>query len=425
MFCYRLFKCLFLLGVICSSVGICRAETIGDIFIAGNAKTDERILYQEMVIFPGDTVDIKKIEDSIQYIKNLNLFEKVIYRLEKKAASEQVDLYITVKERYFLFLLPHLKFDETGTQTGLRLKWNNVFGLNHTLSWQLIDTGSSFGVDEYRNLLDYTLPRIAFSTYQFILLLNKVIVVNDDPVSGPQKQVNDSYGFEILKWLKKQGASSGYFVGAGIASQTRDSTAILPTDSSKGSFQAVTYALRGGYEEIDEFLYNRDGYFVEYIFGFASEDIGAEQGGGFVSHQLEYRRYHSLDESTGRSVNVLLRVATATDDVLGEPAFYLGGNGTLRGYDKNSYRGNAVVNSSLEYLDVFDVDPHIRKVLFVDFGGIYPDYSDFDLSDFKVGAGAGIRIKAKKFINIDLRLDLAYGFDNDEFRLSFGSRHTF
>ena len=63
MFCYRSIKFLFLLGVISYSTGVCSAETIGNIFINGNAKTHEAILLQEMVIAAGDTVDLKKIEN--------------------------------------------------------------------------------------------------------------------------------------------------------------------------------------------------------------------------------------------------------------------------------------------------------------------------------------------------------------------------
>jgi len=418
-------KLLILLGLFGYSAGGYCVEHIGNIVIEGNDKTDQRVILQEMIIEEGDLVDIKRIEESVQHVMDLNLFRSVYYRLERQATSELIDLIITVRERYYLFLLPSIKVDnDNQIEYGMRLTWDNLFGLNHRLKWKLIDTGSSYGVDERRNEVDYTMPRVFFSTYQLTLIAHKNIQVNDDLIAGLQEQKNQHLGFDVLKWLKKKGKSAGYFLAGGVVDRLRSSAAILPTGISKGVHEAFVYQIRGGYDDVHEYKYNRDGYSVQYQLDVANDEQGSA-GPGFVKHTFDYKRYHSLDALTGRSLNVRLRIGSSNNDELGEPAFSLGGNTSMRGYKTEQFEGNSAVNANIEYLSTLYESSHLRKIYFLDIGDAFPRLTDMNISKLKYGAGVGLRWKAKDFVNINVRLDIGYGFETGEYRVAIGTRHTF
>ena len=161
------------------------AETIQEIRFEGNEITDPNILLQEMIVNVGDEVDIGRIETSVQHIMDLGLFETVDYRLEEDAATSDVILIISVIERYYLIPLPTARInDNNDLEYGVKLRWSNILGLNHTLNWKLLDKGSSRGVHEFSIKLDYAMPRIFFSRYAVTLLTETVV---NTPLSVPME----------------------------------------------------------------------------------------------------------------------------------------------------------------------------------------------------------------------------------------------
>jgi outer membrane protein insertion porin family len=68
------------------------------IYIEGNTKTKERVIRREMVLYPGETFDVTKLQRSIREVNILNYFSSVVPDVVPKS-DNQVDLYMKVEEK--------------------------------------------------------------------------------------------------------------------------------------------------------------------------------------------------------------------------------------------------------------------------------------------------------------------------------------
>lgn len=392
-------------------------DRIGAIRFQGNVVTQEETMLLEMDVHEGDVIDLQKIEQSVQQIMDLGIFVRVTYYLEKKDAGEDTDLVIVIVEPYYWYVLPTFKFnDNSELELGLRLRWNNLFGYNHRLVVTATDKGSAGGVNEYSSDIEYTFPRFLLSRFSLSLKAGRDQRLDNDNVLGDQREIRSTYAVGVRRWLNAKGISSGPYVGFGIGFQRQSNTSIDPLGESDGDFESIMYSISLGRDRRHKYEFQRGGDLLEYDLGLLT---------GVSQHTLTFRDYIILSENNVSNLNYLVSAGYANDDVLGNAAFSLGGNSTLRGYRKDAFHGNIMVRTSIEYLSKFNKSPLVRKVAFIDAGDVQDEIGGFRLSSLKVGAGAGIRWKARYFVNLDIRLDIAYGFDTDELRVVIGSRNTF
>ena len=86
---------------------------IGEIEVEGNKRTREHILYRELPFRPGDSISlpelVKGFEIARQQLMNTRLFNEVTVAL-KAFRGHIVDVSIVVKERWYLFPIPYVKF---------------------------------------------------------------------------------------------------------------------------------------------------------------------------------------------------------------------------------------------------------------------------------------------------------------------------
>jgi len=406
--------------IICLAIAPYQAnaeDIIGNIRFQGNEITKEETMLLEMSVHEGDEVNLQKIEQSVQQIMNLGIFEKVTYYLEKKDADQDTDLTIVVVEPYYWYVLPTFKFnDNSELEAGLRLRWNNLFGYNHRLVVKATDKGSAGGVNEYASDIEYTFPRFLLSRFSLSLKAEREQRLDNDNKLGDQIENRSTYTIGVRKWLNAKGISSGLFAGLGLGFQQQSNQAVNPLDKSDGDFDSITYSILLGRDRRQKYEFQRGGDLLEY---------GLSLLTGVAQQTLTFKNYNILSKKNVSNLNYLISAGYANDDVLGNAAFSLGGNSTLRGYQKDAFHGNVLFRGSVEYLSKFNKSPLVRKAVFIDAGDVQDDISGFKLSTVKVGAGAGIRWKARHFVNIDIRLDIAYGFETNEFRVVLGSRNTF
>jgi outer membrane protein assembly factor BamA len=248
---------------------------------------------------------------------------------------------------------------------------------------------------------------------------------DDDPVNGQQLQLSTRFGFDVLKWLGKQGVSHGLFAGGGIEYNLKkitslDSSLAIPEQRR----DAIIYASRIGYDGIEEYEFNRAGVFLQYKLEISRDDKPGFSA-PFVKYEIDYTHIHSIGDYPPSNFNYDIAIGSSNNDVLGDKAFSIGGNTNLRGYETAAYRGNAMLRVNTEYLSAFTDSPALRKVFFIDFGDTEEKLGDIKFSTLKFGAGAGIRWKVRRFVGLDIRMDLAYGFDSQEYRLGLGTHNTF
>lgn len=406
--------------------GFARAAVIEEIRFEGNEVTQEIVMLREMVVKPGDPADENKIKKSVQYIMNLGLFERVTYRTEAGKDADSIALVVTVIERYYIIPLPTAKLnDDNHLEYGAKLRWNNVWGMNHRLRWDLINKGPKLGVRQFTNNFEYLIPRPFSSRYELTMNLDFARDADDDPVNGEQLQLSTVFGFDILKWLGKDGVSQGLFAGGGITYAQKKITSLNSTPGVPELNQdAVIYSARIGYDGIEKYEFNRAGVFLQYKIDTSSDDRPGFSV-PFVRHEIDYTHIHSIGGYPPSNFNYDIAIGSADNDILGDKAFSIGGNTNLRGYKTGAYRGNAMFRVNMEYLSAFTDSPTLRKVFFIDFGDTEEKLGDIKFSTLKTGMGTGIRWKLRRFVDLDIRADIAYGFDTQEFRIGLGTHNTF
>lgn len=129
---------------------------VRSVTLAGNARTQDRIILREMAIRTGDTLRRSEIPKKVAWdqrkIWNTNLFISVdIVAVEDTTAPEgnrPVDLTVTMKERWYIFVVPIFELadrnlnewwydrghDLRRTNYGVRLDWKNFTGRNDKLT---------------------------------------------------------------------------------------------------------------------------------------------------------------------------------------------------------------------------------------------------------------------------------------------------
>lgn len=129
---------------------------VNKIFITGNKKTKDYIILREMELNPGDSIPVKSLikalEKDRQQIYNTTLFVEVAAEPVMLNAFD-FDINITVKERWYIFPLPELKFvdgninkwlmhykgDLRRVNYGMKFVHNNLTGRKDKLGIHLLN----------------------------------------------------------------------------------------------------------------------------------------------------------------------------------------------------------------------------------------------------------------------------------------------
>ena len=420
----KITRIVFILLILCSlSVGA--TTRIESISFTGNFVTEDTLLLREMYIYEGDEVNLNKIEKSVQAIMDLGLFKSVRYYLaEDYTQSDEgmMDLVILVEEKIYFLILPRIKSNEDGTHYGIQLRWDNIFGLNHEMRLLLEDRGSTDGVSEKRQRIKYKHSNVNDSKYElnFKFINENNIDEIDDLTSLDRK--DQSFGVGVSKWLNPTGRNRGRFVGIGLDYRNRENEVVLGT-LNNNELDALVLEIRYGYKDVHQYAYNRGG--KEFGYGLDASHHGLGSESEFYKHRLYYRSYYRFKSRPGDNLNVQTLLGHSTSNVLEDEAFSLGSSQGLRGYDSGDFEGNTMLLLNIEYMTPSSFSPAFRYVYFVDIGNTYDDINEIKEGELKAGTGFGFRWKIPIFVKVDLRMDFGFGVSDEEFVVSFGTRHVF
>ncbi|MCW9013033.1 MAG: BamA/TamA family outer membrane protein [Gammaproteobacteria bacterium] len=412
---------------------VCYSSTAGavthirSISFAGNEVTQESVLRRQMYISEGDVLDINTVEKSVQAIRDLALFKTVTYYLTEDYSQtdkdeQLVDLVIQLKEKIYLLVLPRIRQDGDDTHLGVQLHWDNMYGLDHQMRFLVENRGTTEGVAENRQRIKYVYPNVNGSSYELAFKLINMKEVDDNEASGSIVRQDQNFSVGVSKWLNEQGRKFGWFIGTGLNFRLRDNEDIAGTPLDTG-LEALIFELRYGYNKVHTYDYNRGGREFGYSLDVSDHVLGSDSE--FFKHVLYYRSYYRFESRPHDNLNVQTILGHSTDDVMGDAAFTLGSSDDLRGYRNDRFEGNTVLLVNIEYLMPSDWKPAFRYVYFIDFGNTYDDIHDMAHEPLKTGLGAGFRWKIRKLVKVDLRADLGYGVDDEDFRFTFGLRHMF
>jgi len=400
---------------------------IKSISFEGNFVTEEALLLREMYIKEGDVLDLAKVEASIQAIMDLGLFKSVNYYIAEdfiqlEEGSDEAHLVILLEEKYYLLILPRLRVDEDETKLGIQLLWDNIFGLNHKMRFLVEDRGTTEGVHEQRQRIKYSYPNINGSRFSLSFQMTNRNDLDEDDIKGFIDRRDQHFGIGLFKWLNPRGRNRGWFAGVGFNYRLRENI-VLSGLFEDNELDAIVIGLQYGFKNVHQYEYNRGGKEFGYNLDISHHSLGSESE--FFQHLLFYKSYYQFKSRPGDNLNVQTLLGYSTNDVMGNEAFSLGSSGGLRGYDSGRFEGNTKLLLNVEYLTPDKGYSALRYVYFVDIGNTYNDISDIRHKHLNTGAGFGIRWKIKAFVKVDLRIDVGYGFADENYHVSFGTRHAF
>jgi outer membrane protein assembly factor BamA len=398
----------------------------------GNRVTEPQIMLQEMLVKVGDVADPTLIERSRQAIMDLGLFVSVTATLEPD--EDGVVLRITVKEKYYILPVPKLNRNEDNNtySLGAELTLNNLAGLNQTLKVRYESQqadGLSGGKTE-TSLFSYDYPRVFGSPYEFRTDISQVRTPAEKVTDGVLTSLYELQAWttsvQVSRWLAKRGPSRGWQIGGGLVwrRNTYDYVDYAQTSTFQDS-QAVGVSVLGQYVDVHDYLYSRSGVQYGYSGEYGAPVLGSDTL--YTRHAFFYRRYFLLEGRPHENIDIQSLLSLSSGDIFpGDAyAYSIGGSRTLRGYTSGSLLGNAYVLFNVQYLrPLFGYYP-LRGVVFLDIGNAYPSNEQINLGDLKWSTGLGLRLRLKSFVNIELRLDVAYAYDTGQYKVIAGTKEAF
>lgn len=397
-----------------------------DIRLIGNFVTKPAILLQEMVVKQGDVIDFNKIETSRQAIMDLKLFKAV--KADILPTKGGAILQITVEEKFYVLPIPKLNRDGDGDiKFGGELRLDNINGQNQQLefSWDRKKFADSDINDRDQIDIDYTYPRIRGTPYQFDLDVQQETTQEDvlsdtgDPAS--YDRLGRSARLALSRWAGRKGPSRGWRYGGGFSWVATDHKLITGPDDLLTDSEIVTLNVELSFIDIHDRLYSRNGSNYGYGGAYGIRALGSDEN--FNLQTLFYRGYFSPFDEPHKNINIQIRLGFSNRD--SEESFSLGSSSTLRGYERDSFSGNALFLTNIEYLAPLFGYSQIRGLVFTDFGNTYERVGKIDLTDLKASVGLGLRWKLKSFVKTDLRIDVAYAVETGSTKTIVTTREMF
>ncbi len=390
-----------------------------------NETTRPSTLLQELTFQAGDTVSDEEIERGRQSIMNLGLYKRVSADLE--ARDGDTVLIYTVSEKRYLLILPRLSRSGDGDWSyGARVRWDNVGGRNHRLDigFRRKDLKDADIEREDQVSIEYLTPRVWGSPWDLGFEFRDEDIEIDEErgdLEGRYEQEVSSLRVDFGRWLHETGPSQGWRLDGQLRYEDYNNDYLSGDPGLYFDTRVVTLSAGIEYQHVTDLLYSRVGRHFGYGVESASDDYGSESS--FVRHAAFYRRYMHVTDREHTNINYQLRYGTSSGSIFGDPSYSLGGNSTMRGYDRDSLEGESYFIANVEFLTPMFGHKTLRGAVFTDIGGAFEDSASFKPSELEVGVGVGIRYKLRSFVKTDLRLDIAHGIESGETKV-YGSTDT-
>jgi outer membrane protein insertion porin family len=390
---------------------------VHEIAIAGNTKTEEKVIRRQLRIAPGDEFVRPKPIRSLREIFSLGYFEGPPEVDTRPLPSGDIDLTLKVKEKTTGEFRMGAGFSQLNSVSGfLGIQENNFLGRGQRIgiNWEfsrylqnlnlqftepyLFDTPTELGVNVY----NYTQNQIRWQFY-------------DDRRKGVTVRIGRSlpwydYTSIYFRYRYESIHLSNFSLGySGPLTRIKwpQRTSSVSVTLSRNSTDSPFHPTRG-----------------------SSSFLTAEFNGGWLGGSNDYQRYEAgFSWFTPLVGKLALRVSAqfgvldgyrSPDQVPDYELFRLGGNRRygLRGYDFYEIvpEGNPAFTGGrfmeiLTYEVTYPLSPTVYAVFFFDAGNTWNSFSGADLLDLKKGVGPGIRVELPMLGTFGI--DYGYGFDKE------------
>lgn len=382
---------------------------IRDITFEGNEVTQPKVMLREMVLGIGDPADAERIERSRQAVQDLGLFRAVSVRQEPM--DDGVRLVFTVKEKWYILPLPRTDASSDGGYAyGVQLRWNNVWGLDHSFIPYFERRQPSEGSNDPERRGEQTRARFAY--YAPYLLDSQYHVgfaasYYQVPYLAPlvYEETTRSVGFGISRKLSEGPGSQGWRAGMDI---NRSDNVVTGLDAERARSEGRELSLGAslGYRDLRFRIYSDEGVDAWATVRSAGRAYGSDY------HSTTWEVFQAWYLPIGSAPHQTLHfIGTAGARHGGAPfaqeQFSLGGAENLRGFEPETAQGDAFYLFSMEYLRPIYRNS-VRGVVMLNAGNAFAEPGDADLHTVLVSAGLGVRFRVQAFVNVNVELGFAW-----------------
>ncbi len=405
--------------------------------IAGNLKTQDKVIRRELRQLEGDWLSTKHVARSKTRLDRLGFFGDVnVQTVRVPGATDQVNLNYNVTEKPTGSLQAGLGYSDTqGAVVNLSITQDNFMGTGQRVG---INIDNSSVTKQYR--FSFTNPYYTEGGISRSVSLSYRKV--DAAAANISNYSTDSYG-----------ASLSYGVPLSEFTNYRwgikyDSTEITPgtaVASNIDDFVTVNGRINDTFQLFGSWAYDSRNRRIFATDG-SLTSIGAEiavPGGDLEYYKVDFRHlsYIPIGSKVTLAANLNLGYGAAFEDISGYPPYknyFAGGSSSVRGYDANSIGPkDSITNNPLGgtvkivgNMDLILPNPFAEKggstrvSLFLDAGSVFTDASAIDSSDFRYTAGLAFiwitPVGAMRF-NFANALNEEEGDSTRSFQFSLGS----
>ncbi len=381
---------------------------LGQIFIAGNLRTEEKVIRRELDVTPGMPLSLRTLHDGQRQLRDLYIFHGVQYRtFGLKEKDETVNLFVDVEEeKPYYFQIGGGYESDSGFFGRARVGDRNIFGLNKELwaAGEISETG--YRVETRLNEPRFLGYRIGASVGFF----NEETIEFNQPfgtrTTGGALSFSRDWGAHVTTALSFSLEKRDQFT-------VEDRPADLMEEDSRTIFVTTPYVR---YDSRDSFVRPTKG-----LFSSLSVDISKgidNEIDDFVRYLLDMRIYRSpLSRLTFAGLGRIGQVHPYSNDerVPDDQLFFLGGIQDVRGYKENLLRfdengdpvgGKTAVVGSLEAR--VDLGRNWELTTFFDIGSVQNTQVPGGSDRFRSSVGLGLR-----YITPVGPMGLLYGYKLD------------
>ncbi len=388
---------------------------VGRVNIAGNTKTQDKVIRREIPLKPGDMFNSVELETTKSRLKNLQYFGDVEVTGEP-AGTGYRDVNVLVEEKATGQVGVGAGFSSIDSIVGFLTLEQSNFDLFHP--WNFTGGGQRFAMNlragSERSEFSVSLVEPWFMDRQLALggeLFFKESSYFSDYYDqknmggaislrkplGPKSSIKGEYRLENVNIDSEVDATDIYPAGpygpSGANSQ-------LSNERIGGDYLRSALSVNYLYDSRDSSIQPRSGHKIDI--GFIYAGLGGDVDTFTIS--IQGQKYWNLKWDSILSVNgELAFVDGISGDVPIFERMFLGGGRTLRGfefrdvgprdtgYTNEVYGGNSLGFLSLEY--TIPIIETVRAAVFTDVGFVNADSWDPSPSDLYSDVGFGIRLK--------------------------------
>lgn len=388
--------------VLLAAAGVAQAwPRVLEVRFEGNHVTREQVLRRELALAEGDPADPVLIAASRQAILDLGLFREV--EIHEETQEDGVRLRVALREKYFLLPIPRIDASsDRDLSYGLQLRWSNLGGRNHRLN--LYVERGDFPRDRLRESersarIAYEAPYLFGTPYEIDAGVER-IERRRTPEDGGFDETLDRAQILARRDFSTGKPRRGWVLGGGLLHQRQQA---FGEDAPPDDGRALAAVAEAEYRDLRFHLYSETGQRMR------ARAEWAGTGSDYDYQQLEfsYGRFLALGDTEHQSLHLLARGGLRRGGPDSRSAFFLGGSGSLRGYDSDTFEGEDYWLLGVEYLRPLRWR-WLRLLVLAEAGGTGASLEPESPSGPHASIGLGLRIRIAWFVNTEIELGYAW-----------------